>query len=160
MTAASNARFRTFPELPVAQYLRMSTDHQRYSIVNQCRSIRQYADKKGMVVVRTYADEGKSGLDAVGRDAFMQLIADVQSGLADFRSVLVYDVSRWGRFQNADEGAFYEYACARMGVSVIYCYESFENDGTPFATLIKNIRRSMDCSCRPEFEPVLRVVPK
>ncbi|WP_371319927.1 recombinase family protein [Variovorax sp. dw_308] len=131
-------------QVPAAQYLRMSTDHQRYSIANQCLAIRNYADQRGMVVVRTYADEGKSGLDAVGRDAFLQLIADVESGQANFRVILVFDVSRWGRFQNTDESAFYEYRCTRARIPVVYCYESFDNDGSPLATLIKNIKRSMD----------------
>jgi len=122
----------------------MSTDHQRYSIANQSLAIRNYADQRGMVVVRTYADEGKSGLDALGREAFLRLISDVESGTAGFRAILVFDVSRWGRFQNTDASAFYEYTCTRSGVPVVYCYESFDNDGTPFATLIKNIKRSMD----------------
>ena len=32
-----------------------------------------------------------------------QLIADVESGTADFDVILVYDVSRWGRFLDIDE---------------------------------------------------------
>ena len=47
----------------VAQYLRMSTDHQQYSTDNQAEAITRYAEQHGMVIVRTYADEGKSGLD-------------------------------------------------------------------------------------------------
>ena len=38
---------------------------------------------------------------------------EVQSGTADFEAILVYDVSRWGRFQDADEGAYYEHVCSR-----------------------------------------------
>jgi DNA invertase Pin-like site-specific DNA recombinase len=34
------------------------------------------------------------------------MIDDVQSGNADYRAILVYDVSRWGRFQDADESAY------------------------------------------------------
>ena len=43
-----------------AQYVRMSTDHQRYSTENQAEAIQAYADAHGMEIVRTYADEGKS----------------------------------------------------------------------------------------------------
>jgi DNA invertase Pin-like site-specific DNA recombinase len=39
---------------------------------------------------------------------FSKLLADVESGNADFETVVVYDVSRWGRFQNIDESAAYE----------------------------------------------------
>jgi DNA invertase Pin-like site-specific DNA recombinase len=91
-----------------AQYVRMSTEHQQYSTHNQADKIREYAEKRGIAIVRTYADEGKSGLSLGGRAALQQLIADVEQGSADFSLVLVYDVSRWGRFQDADESAFWE----------------------------------------------------
>jgi DNA invertase Pin-like site-specific DNA recombinase len=100
-----------------AEYVRMSTDHQKYSTENQAEAIRQYAARRGLEIVRTYADEGKSGLRLDGRDALKQLIEDVQSGKADFTTILVYDVSRWGRFQDADESAYYEYICKRAGIS-------------------------------------------
>ena len=94
-----------------AQYVRMSTDHQRYSTENQQAAIAKYASQHGMDIVRTYADEGKSGLSLEGRDALKRLIHDVESGQPDFGAVLVYDISRWGRFQDADESAYYEYLC-------------------------------------------------
>ena len=61
----------------------------------------------------------------------------------DYSSILVYDVSRWGRFQDADESAYYEYICRRAGVSVHYCAEQFENDGSPVSTIIKGVKRTM-----------------
>src|SRR3569833_2164939 len=82
-----------------AQYVRMSTEHQKYSTENQAEIISRYADARGFEIVQTYADEGKSGLRLDGRDALKRLIADVQEGRADFQAILVYDVSRWGRFQ-------------------------------------------------------------
>lgn len=72
-------------------------------------NIRQYAERHGLEIVRTYADEGRSGLRIEGRDGRQRLLADVESGAADFSTILVYDVSRWGRFQDADESAHYEY---------------------------------------------------
>src|SRR6516165_2288427 len=94
-----------------AQYVRMSTEHQKYSTENQAEVIARYAEQHGLEIVRTYADEGKSGLNLEGRAALRQLITDVTSGEADFKVVLVYDVSRWGRFQDADQSAYYEYVC-------------------------------------------------
>ncbi len=85
-----------------AQYVRMSTEHQQYSTHNQADKILEYADRRGIEIVRTYADEGKSGLSIDGRASLQKLIADVESGNADFNLILVYDVSRWGRFQDAD----------------------------------------------------------
>ena len=89
------------PERPLraAEYVRMSTDHQKYSTENQSDAIKQYAQARGIEIVKTYADAGKSGLKIEGRDALQQLIEDVKSGSADFTLVLVYDISRWGRFQ-------------------------------------------------------------
>lgn len=129
--------------IPVAQYVRMSTDHQRYSTENQAQALHRYAQQHGMAIVRTYADDGKSGLQLAGRDALQQLIRDVQTDSPDFEAILVYDISRWGRFQDADESAYYEYLCRRAGIRVIYCAEPFENDGTPMAVVLKSVKRAM-----------------
>jgi DNA invertase Pin-like site-specific DNA recombinase len=126
-----------------AQYVRMSTEHQQYSTINQADKIREYADTRGIEIVRTYADDGKSGLSIGGRASLRRLIDDVESGETDFTIILVYDVSRWGRFQDADESAYYEYICRRAGVQVAYCAEQFENDGSQSSTIIKSVKRVM-----------------
>lgn len=135
------------PQLPApvraAQYVRMSTEHQQYSTENQADAIRQYADLRGFQIVRTYADEGRSGLSLDGRDAFKRLIGDVEKGQHDFTEILVYDVSRWGRFQDADEGGYYEHVCKRAGLTVHFCAEQFENDGSSLAGIVKAVKRSM-----------------
>jgi DNA invertase Pin-like site-specific DNA recombinase len=133
----------THGPIRAAQYVRMSTDHQRYSIDNQAQVIRAYADRRGMIIVRTYADQGKSGLNITHRQALKQLIKDVITGEADFATILVYDVSRWGRFQDADESAHYEFICRQAGIRVEYCAELFENDGTPISTILKSLKRLM-----------------
>ena len=114
-----------------AEYVRMSTEHQKYSTENQADALRRYAERRGMEIVQTYADQGKSGLKLDGRDALKRLIDDVQNGRADFEAILVYDVSRWGRFQDADESAYYEYICKRAGITVQYCAEQFEKRRQP-----------------------------
>lgn len=121
----------------------MSTDHQQYSTENQSDVIAQYAHTHGMQVVRVYADLGKSGLTLERREGLQQLLQDAESGTADFSAVLVYDVSRWGRFQDADESAYYEYRCKRAQINVHYCAELFTNDGSTLSTLLKAIKRSM-----------------
>jgi DNA invertase Pin-like site-specific DNA recombinase len=121
----------------------MSTEHQQYSTENQGDKIREYAARRNLEIVRTYADEGKSGLRIDGREALQRLIRDVQSGDVDFQVILVYDVSRWGRFQDADESAYYEYICRRAGIQVAYCAEQFENDGSPVSTIVKGVKRAM-----------------
>ena len=126
-----------------AQYVRMSTEHQQYSTHNQADKIHEYADRRGIKIVRTYADEGKSGLSIGGRASLQRLIADVESDNTDFEIILVYDVSRWGRFQDADESAYYEYICKRKGITVAYVAEQFENDGSPVSTIVKGVKRAM-----------------
>ncbi|MDB5335985.1 MAG: pinR [Planctomycetaceae bacterium] len=121
----------------------MSTEHQQYSTSNQEDVIREYATKRGYEIIRTYADEGKSGLNIAGRESLRRMIADVQGGKCGFSAILVYDISRWGRFQDADESAYYEYLCKRAGIEVHYCAEQFENDGGPTSTIIKSVKRAM-----------------
>ena len=126
-----------------AQYVRMSTEHQQYSIDNQSDEISAYAKANNMEVVRTYTDAGKSGLTIENRPGLRQMIADVEAGAPGFSAILVYDISRWGRFQDADESAFYEYRCRRANIAVHYCTEPFSNDGSPSAALLKTIKRTM-----------------
>ncbi|SDR51319.1 Site-specific DNA recombinase [Paraburkholderia fungorum] len=126
-----------------AQYVRMSTDHQEYSTENQKLAIANFAEKQGITVVATYEDAGKSGVTLKGRPALLDLLQDVQSRANEFSLVLVYDVSRWGRFQDVDECAHYEYLCREAGVQVVYCAEQFAWDGSASAALMKTIKRTM-----------------
>lgn len=129
--------------VPAVVYLRMSTDRQKYSIENQLAFIREYAAKNSFEIVRLYADEGQSGLHIKNRSALKSLIDEVKLGECDFAAILVYDVSRWGRFQDCDESAFYEHICARAGIQVHYCAEPFENNKSLSATLMKALKRAM-----------------
>ena len=126
-----------------AEYVRMSTEHQKYSTENQSAAIRRFAASKGMEIVRSYSDAGKSGLRIEGRKGLQQLLIDVDLRDIDFEVLLVYDVSRWGRFQDADEAAHYEYLCRQAGLKVHYCAEQFDNDGSPVSTIVKGVKRAM-----------------
>jgi DNA invertase Pin-like site-specific DNA recombinase len=121
----------------------MSTEHQQYSTENQEEAIRRYARERGIEIVHTYADEGKSGLRLDGREALQSLLADVKGGKAGYSVILVYDVSRWGRFQDADEAAHNEFVCRRSGIDVHYCAEPFENDGSFGSDIQKMLKRKM-----------------
>lgn len=129
--------------IPAAAYVRMSTEHQQYSTENQLDRIKEYAARRQMTLVRVFEDAGKSGLNVRGRDSLRRMIEEVETGRADFKCILAYDVSRWGRFQDADESGYYEYICKRAGIAVHYCAEQFENDGSPTSNIIKSVKRSM-----------------
>ncbi|WP_439567193.1 recombinase family protein [Sphingopyxis sp.] len=131
------------PKKRAAEYVRMSTEHQKYSTDNQAAEIRAYAARRGFEIVRTYADEGKSGLSIDGRLSLQQLLADIERDDVDFEAVLVYDVSRFGRFQDPDVAAHYELRLKQAGITVHYCAEQFENDGTIGSSIIKTVKRAM-----------------
>ncbi|SEJ96808.1 Site-specific DNA recombinase [Paraburkholderia diazotrophica] len=129
--------------LRAAQYVRMSTDHQQYSPENQKTAIAAYARDHDIDIVETYEDDGRSGVTLRNRPALMKLLKDVLDQTRLFDAVLVYDISRWGRFQDVDESAYHEYLCRQAGVKVIYCAEPFANDGSPTSNIIKTIKRAM-----------------
>lgn len=126
-----------------AIYVRMSTENQNYSTDHQRAKIHEYAAAKCIDIVREYVDEAKSGLDIRRRPGLLELIKDVQSPDVDFQLIIVYDVSRWGRFQDVDEAAYHEHTCRRAGIKVVYSGEQFSDDGTPFGALMKSIKRTM-----------------
>ena len=130
-------------QLRAAQYVRMSTEHQQYSTTNQIEAIGRYAKGHNMEVVRSFIDAGKSGVRLARRYALQELIQIVEKKQADFDVILVYDVSRWGRFQDIDESAYYEYICKRANIRVRYCEEPFENDDSTFSNLLKALKRTM-----------------
>ena len=105
--------------------------------------IREYAKKRGLEIVKEFSDDGKSGLNIEGRDSLAKMIQEVHEGRAEYDCILVYDVSRWGRFQDPDESAFLEFMCRQKGVPIHFCAEQFENDGSPISTIVKSVKRTM-----------------
>src|SRR5579863_4623262 len=133
----------TNSNIPAAQYLRMSTERQQYSLENQALAIGKYAELHGFEIVQTYSDAAKSGVVLKYRTGLRQLLQDVVSAVPLYRAILVYDVSRWGRFQDTDESAHYEFLCKSAGVPVHYCAEQFSNDGTLPSLIMKGLKRTM-----------------
>ncbi len=129
--------------IPAAQYVRMSSDQQCFSIDAQKSVIAAYAREHGYEIVETYADPGKSGLSLRGRMALQRLLSDSLAPERKFEAVLVLDVSRWGRFQDPDQAAHYEFICRQAGLKVAYCAETFGTQLDPFTTLVKQVKRVM-----------------
>jgi DNA invertase Pin-like site-specific DNA recombinase len=121
----------------------MSTEHQQYSLDNQASAIQKYAESHGFAVLRTYCDAARSGLVLKHREGLRQLLKDVVGSTAAYRAILVYDVSRWGRFQDTDESAHYEFLCKSAGIPVHYCAETFANDGSLPSMIMKALKRTM-----------------
>lgn len=125
-----------------AQYVRMSSDRQELSPLIQKDAIGAYAVAHGIEIVATYEDDGRSGVHLKNRAGMRKLLSDVGGG-AEFSEILVYDVSRWGRFQDVDAAAYHEYYCRSHGVQVVFVNEAFDNDQKPTTVLLKSMKRVM-----------------
>jgi DNA invertase Pin-like site-specific DNA recombinase len=128
--------------ISAAQYLRKSTEHQQYSLENQADAIQRYASQNNMDIVQTYSDNN-SGMVLSRRPGLRSLLQDVTKATPGYKVILVYDVSRWGRFLDADESAYYEFLCKLAGIRIHYCAEQFANDGTLVSFLVKSMKRMM-----------------
>ena len=115
---------RTEPAAPqfraVAYYRHSAQDRQENSVPIQQEQVQQWASENGVEIIHEFADRGKSGLTAEGRDAFNDMMENWVKGRDDFDFVLCLDVSRWGRFQDIDLSATYSADCKRHGKEVIY----------------------------------------
>ena len=120
----------------------MSTDKQDLSPASQKEAIAAYAAARGMEVVASYEDEGRSGVHLKNRPALLRLLHDVTES-KQFSTVLVYDVSRWGRFQDTDAAAYHEYHCRLHGVAVVYVAEMFGAEVNPITAMLKSMKRAM-----------------
>jgi DNA invertase Pin-like site-specific DNA recombinase len=125
-----------------AQYLRASTNLQDLSTPRQAEAIADYAKRGSYRIVATYNDEATSGLTLKARPAMQDLLRAALAPKRLFDAILVFDISRWGRFQDIDEGSHYEFLCRQAGVQVIYCTEAFQNDRSIEAELYKQFKRA------------------
>lgn len=97
-------------------YLRMSSEKQATSIRDQRVAVHDFAKRNGHDIVAEYVDEAISGDATDRRVAFQKMIAD--AGRGGFRAVIVWDLSRLGRFDLLEAG-FWLLPLRNAGVSVI-----------------------------------------
>src|SRR5438105_14417451 len=90
-----------------AQYVRMSTDIQDLSIDIQKKVIGAFAQANEINIVATYEDEARSGLEVKHRKGIQQVLKDVTAMACPFTLLLIYDVTRWGRFEDPDAAAYH-----------------------------------------------------
>lgn len=130
------------PQVPAARYLRISTAKQQFSLENQAAAIADYAAAHNFSIVASYEDGARSGVVLRRRTGLQALLRDVMSGPL-FKVILVYDVSRWGRFQDVDEAGHYEFLCRSAGVPIHYCAEQFPTGSTIGTAILKQVKRTM-----------------
>jgi DNA invertase Pin-like site-specific DNA recombinase len=104
----------------VAYYRHSARDRQENSVSIQQELVQKWANENGVDIIQEFADRGKSGLTAEGRDGFNEMMDGWVKQRKDFDFVLCLDVSRWGRFQDIDLSATYSAECKKHGKQVIY----------------------------------------
>ncbi|MBL8759411.1 MAG: recombinase family protein, partial [Phycisphaerae bacterium] len=104
----------------VAYYRHSARDRQENSVAIQQELVQKWAADNGVDIIHEFADRGKSGLTAEGRDGFHDMMENWVKQRKDFDFVLCLDVSRWGRFQDIDLSATYSAECKKHGKQVIY----------------------------------------
>jgi DNA invertase Pin-like site-specific DNA recombinase len=137
------ARVECGTRIPAAEYLRVSHQDQTNGLKAQAQRIRAYAEHHGFRIVKTYVDHGRSGLVVQRRKGLRDLLNDVVARCTNYKVILVDDVSRWGRFQDSDEAAHYEFLCKQSGVPIHYCSEAFTNLRGMGEAILKNLGRTM-----------------
>lgn len=118
------------------QYARCSTDQQDLSIGDQLKETKLFAEANGYSIIRQpFIDHGVSGVDTQKRLAFLRMIKLIESGMADFHYILVYDTSRWGRFADNSEFGYYFHICKQHGVKIVFIKQNYDDDGSAAAIL-------------------------
>ena len=80
----------------VLPYIRVSTGIQASegaSLDNQLKSITEWSEQNGHKIKKIYSDEGKSGRNMEGREQFLLLLNEIQSG----EIFVVHSISRFSR---------------------------------------------------------------
>lgn len=123
-------------------YLRKSTDLQEASLEQQKEKILLFAKEHSIKVIDSFAEEA-CGENVEGRPQFRKMIEYCKSETG-FQYVLVYDISRWGRFENPKEAVYWEVEVERAGKKVVFISEGFKEDsiGTSITNFVKSAEAS------------------
>jgi DNA invertase Pin-like site-specific DNA recombinase len=103
--------------VPAVGYARRSTDRQEASIPDQVKQVEQFAASRGYRILRWHIDDGISGDDTEKRAGFLKMITEAQQ-VGDFRVILCWDQSRFGRF-SPQEAGYWTYPLARLGIQLV-----------------------------------------
>ena len=132
--------------IPVAMYVRYACvpAGSENRPTDQEKLIRRYASRHNMKIVAAYMDIGKSGLSPDGCDDLKRLMAEIQSGSAPFKAVLLPDITRWGRCWSPENCDYYEFACSSNGIDPIYIADGSTTDSGYLETVVRFFRRILD----------------
>jgi DNA invertase Pin-like site-specific DNA recombinase len=110
-------------------YRHSAEDKQENSVPIQREHAQKFASENGIQIIHEERDEGKSGLSAA-RPGFERLFQNwvLNPEALHLDYILVYDVTRWGRFQDPDEAAYWEMQCKKRGIRVVYVSRGFPKE--------------------------------
>lgn len=130
-------------------YCRVSTERQAgeqvTSLGDQAAAIEQLAARLKRRVAKWYRDEGASGATVEKRPALRALLADCAASPRDRRApglILVLNDSRFGRFPDPEEAAYWRVHLAKLGWHVRFC-EGDESENTTARTVMRAIGGSL-----------------
>lgn len=118
-------------------YARYSSDNQREeSIEGQLRECKEYAEKNGITILRSYIDRALSA-KTDNRPEFQKMVQDSAKGLFD--TVLVWKLDRFAR--NRYDSAHYKAQLRKNGVKVVSATENI-SDG-PEGIILESMLEGM-----------------
>ena len=126
----------------VVLYARVSSEAQdvSLSISAQLKSLREFAERNGHIIVREFIDEAETGRSITKRPAFREMIALANSRAKPFDAVLIWKYSRFAR--NRADSIVYKTLLRKHDVQVISITEPAEN--SPTGRLMEAIIEGMD----------------
>jgi len=115
---------------------------QEASLDQQKEKVLQFAKENSINMIEFFAEEA-CGENVEGRPQFRRMIERCKSD-EPFEYVFVYDMSRWGRFENPKEAVYWEVEVERAGRKVVFVSEGFKEEG--IGTSITNFVKSAEAS--------------
>lgn len=125
----------------VAYYRHSAEDKQENSVPIQREHFQKFSAIHNIEIIHEEADEGETGLtsDRPGFENLLKFVSDPDAPQFDY--VFVYDVTRWGRWQNLNAPAHYEFLFEEKGKKVIYVARGFPKEGQE---LISHLQTSIE----------------
>ena len=121
-----------------AVYARYSSSNQtEQSIEGQLRVCREYAERNGIVIVKTYIDRAMTGTND-NREAFQQMLKD--SGKKQWELLLIYKLDRFSR--NKYEMAIHRKHLKDNGVKILSAMENIPD--SPEGVLLESLLEGMN----------------
>jgi DNA invertase Pin-like site-specific DNA recombinase len=137
----------------LAYYRHSAEDKQENSVENQQEQVENFADKEHIQILEHFKDEGISGLTANRpgfQDMFSKWVTNPDAPKVDY--ILVYDASRFGRFQKMSEVWRLLGLCEERGIRLASVTRGLPRDET---SVMDSFIITLDFGMSGEFSKLL-----